>query len=320
MASGIDYIFHTFFQQDYYSTAIIAKKKGTVAEARWIDWGYMEKTNNAIFRDIIDVCNTLIIKPLMSFRHSWNTNVIAQFYATVTFEENESARKMHWMTEGTRYNVTFTHFVRYLGASPMDLTLPCIHRGNRPMEPSAMKFIYPRNKQANAGYAVGLYSYYSMLNRMFCLTLTPRGRNPADISNSAKDLLAHMRPPGLPFSVSDFVWEEIKTITASPQRLCGYAPYILHIIEKVSNRKFLKNTKHEPFKVPVPKRMRTPSLGRYDEVMEEGEGQQQEQYQSTTATGQDQTGLTGLETGLTGLGLAAAISLGTSHPLLFVSF
>jgi hypothetical protein len=55
MASGIDYRFHTFFQQDYYSTAIIAKKKGIVAEARWIDWGYMEKANNAVFRDIIDV-------------------------------------------------------------------------------------------------------------------------------------------------------------------------------------------------------------------------------------------------------------------------
>jgi hypothetical protein len=77
MASGIDYIFHTFFQQDYYSTAIIAKKKGIVAEARWIDCGYMEKTNNDIFRDIIDVCTTLRIKPLMGFMHSWNTEVIA---------------------------------------------------------------------------------------------------------------------------------------------------------------------------------------------------------------------------------------------------
>jgi hypothetical protein len=28
MASGIDYRFHTFFQQDFYSTAIIAEKKG----------------------------------------------------------------------------------------------------------------------------------------------------------------------------------------------------------------------------------------------------------------------------------------------------
>jgi hypothetical protein len=193
----------------------------------------MEKKNNAIFRDIFDVCTTLRIKPVMCFRHRWNTEVIAQFYATVAFKENESTRKMHWMTEGTRYSVTFTHFAMYLGASLADFTLPCIHQGTRPMEPSAMKFMYPRNKQANAGYAAGHYSYYSMLNRMFHLTLTPRGRNPADISNFAKVLLIHMRPPGLPFSVSDFIWEEIKTISESPQRLCGYAPYIMHIIQKV---------------------------------------------------------------------------------------
>jgi hypothetical protein len=116
MASGIDYIFHTFFQRDYYSTAIIAKKKGIVSEARWVDWGYMEKKNNAIFRDIIDVYTTLRIKPLMGLRHSWNNEVVAQFYVIVTFGENESTRKMHWMTEGTRYNVTLTHFARYLGA------------------------------------------------------------------------------------------------------------------------------------------------------------------------------------------------------------
>jgi hypothetical protein len=79
MASGIDYRFHTFFQQDFYSTAIIAKKKGIVAEARWIDWAYMERANNAVFRDIIDVCTSLRIKPLTGFRHNWNTKVIARF-------------------------------------------------------------------------------------------------------------------------------------------------------------------------------------------------------------------------------------------------
>jgi hypothetical protein len=40
----------------------------------------------------------------------------------------------------------------------------------------------------------------------------------------------------------------------------------MHIIEKVAKRKFLEDTKHETFKVPVPKRLRTPSLGRYDEL------------------------------------------------------
>jgi hypothetical protein len=152
--------------------------------------------------------------------------------------------------------------------------------------------MYPRDKQANAGFAAGLYSYYSVLNRMFRLTLIARQGNPADISNFAKDFLVHMRPPGLSFSMSDFIWEEIKSISESPQRLCGYAPYIMHIIEKASNRKFLKDSKHESFKVPVPERMRLTSPGRYDEMMEEGEGQQQDQ--PVAASGQGQTFLTDL--------------------------
>jgi hypothetical protein len=65
----------------------------------------------------------------------------------------------------------------------------------------------------------------------------------------------------------------------------------MHIIEKASNRKFLKDSKHELFKVPVPKRMRLPSPGRYYEMMEEGEGQHQDQ--PATASGQGQTGLIG---------------------------
>jgi hypothetical protein len=66
----------------------------------------------------------------------------------------------------------------------------------------------------------------------------------------------------------------------------------MHIIEKASNRKFLKDSKHEPFKVPVPKRMGLPSPRRYDEMMEEGKGQQQDQ--PAADSGQGQTGLTGL--------------------------
>jgi hypothetical protein len=52
-------------------------------------------------------------------------------------------------------------------------------------------------------------------------------------------------------------------------------------------------------------------------MMEEGEGQQQDQ--PAAASGQGQTGLTGLETDLTGLQLAAEVSQGISHPLPFLS-
>jgi hypothetical protein len=42
----------------------------------------------------------------MSFKHDWNTEVIAQFQATFFYDVDEDA--IHWMTEGVHYKVNFT--------------------------------------------------------------------------------------------------------------------------------------------------------------------------------------------------------------------
>jgi hypothetical protein len=43
-------------------------------------------------------------------------------------------------------------------------------------------------------------------------------------------------PHGFDFSVFDFIWEEIKSISKIPLKSCGYAPYIMHMIERVLGR------------------------------------------------------------------------------------
>jgi hypothetical protein len=54
---------------------------------------------------------------------------------------------------------------------------------------------------------------------------------------------------GVPsFSVMDFVWEEIKGITMNPQKMCGFAPYLMFIIEDLTSRKFSKEGKNMPFR------------------------------------------------------------------------
>jgi hypothetical protein len=45
----------------------------------------------------------------------------------------------------------------------------------------------------------------------------------------------------------DFVWEEIKGISLNPQKNCGFAPYLIFIIEDVTNRSFPKGGFHMPF-------------------------------------------------------------------------
>jgi hypothetical protein len=43
------------------------------------------------------------------------------------------------------------------------------------------------------------------------------------------------------FSVVDFLWEEIKGISMNPQKTCGFAPYLMCMIEDVTNMTFQKD-------------------------------------------------------------------------------
>jgi hypothetical protein len=47
------------------------------------------------------------------------------------------------------------------------------------------------------------------------------------------NILVAMAPNsnGFEFLVFDFIWEEIKAISKNSLKSCGYAPYIMHMIE-----------------------------------------------------------------------------------------
>jgi hypothetical protein len=91
---------------------------------------------------------------------------------------------------------------------------------------------------------------------LFRKTICPRDGDPMNISQFAKNLLANMRDGAPPFSVMDFVWEEIKGTSMNPQKTCGFAPYIMFMIEDVTNRTFQKDGFHmrirpTPSKKPI---------------------------------------------------------------------
>jgi hypothetical protein len=48
--------------------------------------------------------------------------------------------------------------------------------------------------------------------------------------------------------VIDSIWEEIKGIFLNPQKNCGFAPYLMLIIEDVTNRSFPKDGFHMPLR------------------------------------------------------------------------
>jgi hypothetical protein len=51
------------------------------------------------------------------------------------------------------------------------------------------------------------------------------------------------------FSIFDFIWEEIKTISENPLKRCGYVRYLMHMIEKVTARTFICEKEHHPLRI-----------------------------------------------------------------------
>jgi hypothetical protein len=132
--------------------------------------------------------------------------VIAQFYATLYIEEGGGARRMHWMTEGNWFNISFDDFASRFSFGAADAHRVRLHIHN-PLDEEEMKFMYASGLEGNAKTNNELYTFYSILNRLFRKTMCPRDGDPTNISQFVKNLLANMRDRAPPLSVMDFMWE-----------------------------------------------------------------------------------------------------------------
>jgi hypothetical protein len=135
--------------------------------------------------------------------------------------------------------ITFEQFGRLFLFGQNVANCHKIHYALR-LDARKMRFMYPRNKRGNVGTTADLLPFYAYLNCRFRRTITPREGNSSNIPSYNWSLLVAMapRPHGFVFSVFDFIWEEIKAISESPLKSCDYAPYIMHMIERVSGHTF----------------------------------------------------------------------------------
>jgi hypothetical protein len=220
-------------------------RRRIMLEAQWVDWHHMEGQQDPIYNQVIAACESYHIMKLMGVHYDWNIEIITQFYATLYIEEAEGVREMHWMAGGEWHNIGYGDFASRFSFGATDTHRRRIHIHN-PLEEEEMKPMYALRQEMNVGSINGLYTYYSVLNRMFRKTICPRDGHPTSMSPFTKNLLANMRDGAPPFSVMDFVWEEIKGIALNPQKTCGFAPYLMFIIEDVTNRSFPKDGFHMP--------------------------------------------------------------------------
>jgi hypothetical protein len=246
---SIDYTFHTTFQQDIFESVIITMTK-PVAISQRIDWTYMEGKHDRFFDEVVGACRAKHLRDVMAFQKNWNNEIINQFFTTLYVVERGDTRKFQWMTEGRQYEITFEQFARLFGFGRNDANRHKIHFALH-LDASKIRFMYPSNKRGSVGTTSDLLPFYAYLNRLFRRTMTPSEGDSSNIPSYNWNLLVAMAPRshGFDFSVFDFLWEEIKAISENPLKSCGYAPYIMHMIEKVSGHTFGCDKEHQPLKI-----------------------------------------------------------------------
>jgi hypothetical protein len=151
------------------------------------------------------------------------------------------------MTEGRRYVITFEQFARLFRFGRNDANCIKIHFASR-LDGSRMRFMYPDSKRWSIRTTSDLLPFYAYLNRLFQSTMTPREGDSSNIPSYNRNFLVAMAPHlhEFEFFVFDFIWREIKAISESHLKSCGYAPYIMHMIERVTGRTFGYDKEHHP--------------------------------------------------------------------------
>jgi hypothetical protein len=151
------------------------------------------------------------------------------------------------MTESQWYKVSYSHFTRLFGYGQKDASRPRIHLALK-LEVRKIKFMYPKSKQGDFGETTNMFPFYAYLNWLFKRTVTPREGDGTKILTYNKNILAVMasNTNGFEFSIFDFIWEEIKAISENPLKRCGYAPYLIHMIERVTAQTFFCEKEHHP--------------------------------------------------------------------------
>jgi hypothetical protein len=120
-------------------------KSKPVTNSQLIDWAYIENKHDPIFDTVIAACKAKHLRDILAFKKDWNNKVIAQFYATVCFEEHGDTRKLLWMTESQWYELSYAQFARRFRFGWKVASRPMIHLVLK-LEARKIKFMYPRSK------------------------------------------------------------------------------------------------------------------------------------------------------------------------------
>jgi hypothetical protein len=247
---GLEARFWCDFHRDFYQSVIrnpklASKNMAPIVPMKYIDWKYYEELNNTVFNSVIDKCKEVGLYDIMGFRYNWNKEILAQFHCSYYFNPHDNT--ITWTTQGQKCTIDYMTFSRLLGLGSKDERCTPVHNENK-YKPKELPFMFPSRDAAIEGKADQLNPYYYSLNQFFRATIDPKIRDVTALRYFAPNLLNRMAPDEEGFCVFDFIWNELRRAMNDPMKHLPYAPYLMYMIERVTNVRYPKDVVHEPLR------------------------------------------------------------------------
>jgi hypothetical protein len=221
-------------------------KANLTVEVKSIQWSQLRSLNVPVVNEAIDICHDKGMAQIMAMNFYWTEEVVAQFYANLYIKRE--TKTMYWTIQGKPLSVTYERFDHILGFGSDDLGCEKIHGGEISLD-SEMAFMYDSAyDNIEFGTTHGMKPIYRMLNQFFRYTMSSKICDIYNISNIANYLLVRMALGQEPFSVFDFIWEEIIVCSMATNKSCQYAPWIFKMICEVTGVNICSDKVHTYYK------------------------------------------------------------------------
>jgi hypothetical protein len=242
--------FWTLHHVDFYNSVILPKKHQPILHQRYINWEGCEVIGDPKMSQALRACERKKMKNIMTFQYDWNDEVIAQFYSTlwIKLADEESPYNFPYLNfyiEGSWYKVSYRRFAHIFGFSDDDISGDKIkiHDFRQPTKDEARDLHISETRKF--WESTNLHKYYRYINSLSRMTLIPKGDNQMNILGESKVLLSFMKPNSSEsINIFDMIWQEIIHAAYFPLKGCLHAPFIMKMIEVVTQFRYEKGTRH----------------------------------------------------------------------------
>jgi hypothetical protein len=212
-AENMERRFWCQLHQDFYFSVVMRKGKAPIVPCKYVDWAYFEKLNDPFFNHAIAKCKEFGLYDIMGFRYDWNEEILAQFHSSLFYDARKIA--FFWTTKGVKYGVDYMTFSRLLGLGSEDEKRDPIHVEHQ-LKPNQLPALFYNPILAEAGNASTLQPFYYTMNQFFRATIDAKDGDATALRYFACNLLARVMPGGRPFSIMDFIWNELRRMMNDP--------------------------------------------------------------------------------------------------------